>query len=67
MVCCIAAAFVFGLFARFFRKIFRRPDPALSTAPPPTPRIEVSPRAAVATTSTGNETSSAERDLVGAR
>lgn len=44
MVCCIAAAFVFALFARFFRKIFRRPDPAANTTPPPTPRIEVGAR-----------------------
>lgn len=44
MVCCIAAAFVFGLFARFFRRILRRPDPTLAAASPPTPRIDVSPR-----------------------
>lgn len=44
MVCCIAAAFVFGLFARFFRKIFRRPDLAPQATPPPTPRIELSRR-----------------------
>lgn len=66
MVCCIAAAFVFGLFARFFRRILRRPDPTLASAPPPTPRIDVSP-GGPATASETNRAGAADRHLVGSR